>query len=278
MRRAISTYVHVRERLHSGLLDGLVRGGAQAIEIFAARSHFDYTDSQQVSALGNWFRSTEGVEFHSMHSPIYADAQWGRSGSPPLNIVAAERKDRIAAMDEIKRAVEVAEKAPFRYLVQHIGGSNENFSQRKFDDAMTSVEHLRAFARPLGVLLLLENIPNELTTAEKLEEFIRTSRFEDVGVCFDFGHAHICGGVRQNLEPLLPFVRSTHVHDNLGEKDEHLAPGDGSIDWPEAMELLRTAPQVPPLLLEIAGDPNGSLEFSRKVPEVVSRVWEKLRA
>ena len=27
---------------------------------------------------------------------------------------------------------------------------------------MTSVEHLRAFAKPLGVRILLENIPNEL--------------------------------------------------------------------------------------------------------------------
>lgn len=277
MLKAISTYVHVHERLHPGLLDGLVRGGAQAIELFATRGHFDYTDAQQVHDVAAWFSSTEGVELHSMHAPMYGDDQWGRGAAPALNIVAAERKDRIAAMDEIKRALEVAEKAPFRYLVQHIGVGNESFSQQKFEDAMTSIEHLRAFARPLGVQVLLENIPNELTTAEKLAEFIHTSRFDDVGVCFDFGHAHICGGVRQNLEPLLPFVRSTHVHDNLGEKDEHLAPGDGSIDWAAAMELLRTAPQAPPLLLEIAGDPYGSLEFSRGVPEMTNAVWERLK-
>ncbi len=277
MLKAISTYVHVNERLHNGILEGLVRGGAQAIEVFAARSHFDYTSAQQVNDLAAWFRSTEGVEFHSMHAPLHSDEQWGRAGAPPLNIVAAERKDRIEAMDEIKRAIEVAEKAPFRYLVQHIGSTNESFSQRKFDDAMTSIEHLRAFARPLGVHVLLENLPNDLTTAEKLEEFIRTSRFADVGVCFDFGHAHLCGGVRRNLEPLLPFVRSTHVHDNHGDHDDHLAPGEGTIDWVEAMELLRRAPQVPPLLLEMKGDPNGSLDFSRKVPELAMKVWERLK-
>ncbi len=38
MLKAMSTYAYVRERLHPGLLDGLVRGGRQAIEIFAARS------------------------------------------------------------------------------------------------------------------------------------------------------------------------------------------------------------------------------------------------
>ena len=34
----------------------------------------------------------------------------------------------------------------------------------------------------------------------------------------------------------------------------HLWPGAGSIDWKEAIVLLRTAPHKPPLLLEIEAD------------------------
>jgi sugar phosphate isomerase/epimerase len=49
-------------------------------------------------------------------------------------------------------------------------------------------------------------------------------------------------------------VRSTHVHDNAKDRDSHLVPGQGSIDWKEAMELLRSAPNTPPLLLEIEHD------------------------
>ena len=45
--------------------------------------------------------------------------------TPGLNIAAVEKRDRIAAMDEIKRALEVAEQAPFKFLVQHVGVSNE---------------------------------------------------------------------------------------------------------------------------------------------------------
>jgi sugar phosphate isomerase/epimerase len=37
-------------------------------------------------------------------------------------------------------------------------------------------------------------------------------------------------------------------------KDSHLWPGQGTIDWKEAMELLRSAPQTPPLMLELAED------------------------
>jgi sugar phosphate isomerase/epimerase len=119
---------------------------------------------------------------------------------------------------------------------------------------MTSIEHLRAFAKPLGVRILLENIPNELSTPDRLMELIKGAHFDDVGVCFDFGHAHLEGSVRVGFEILRNHIRSTHVHDNAKDKDSHLWPGQGTIDWKEAMELLRSAPQTPPLLLELAED------------------------
>jgi len=254
MLKAMSTYIYVKERLHPGLLDGLMRGGAQAIEIFAARQHLDYANRKQhVREIADWFH-TSGVPLHSVHSPMYADYESGRTGAPPVNVAATDRAQRIEAMDEIKRAIEVAEQIPFRFLVQHIGTGGESFDDRKFEAAMTSIEHLRAFAKPLGVRILLENIPNELCTPDKLVEFIQSSHFDDVGVCFDVGHAHIMSNVAEAFEILKGYIRSTHVHDNARDRDSHLWPGTGSIDWKEAMELLRSAPHTPPLLLEIEAD------------------------
>ena len=183
MLRAMSTLVYARrERLHPGLLDQMVAGGAEAIEIFAARGHFNYSDRQHVREIANWFRAT-GIAFHSMHAPMYGDDEWGRSGAPPLNIAAVEKRDRIAAMDEIKRALEVAEQAPFQFLVQHVGVSGEASSEQKLESAMTSLEHLRAFAKPLGVQLVVENINNDLSTPENLVELLHT------------GAVHRCGRV-----------------------------------------------------------------------------------
>ena len=251
MRRAMSTLIYARsERLHPGLLDQLVSGGAEAIEIFAARGHFNYTDRQHVREIANWFRST-GVTFHSLHSPMYSDDEWGRDGMPPVNIAAMEKRDRIAAMDEIKRALEVAEQMPFRFLVQHVGVRDEATDEHKVEAAVTSLEHLHAFAKPLGVELLVENIPNELSTPENLIELLHAGRFADIGVCFDVGHAHLAPGVKHAFEVLKDRIRSTHVHDNNQDHDSHLWPGEGSIDWKEFIALLRSAPHVPPLLLEI---------------------------
>ena len=254
MQKAVSTYVYIKERLHPGLLDGLVRGGAQAIEIFAARQHLDYANRKQhVREIADWFRST-GIPLNSVHSPLYADYEFGRAGAPPVNVASTDRAGRIEAMDEVKRALEIAEQIPFRFLIQHLGTSNEAFHDRKFEAAMTSIEHLRAFAKPLGVRILLENIPNELATPDKLVELIHAAHFDDVGICFDFGHAHIMSNVAEAFEIVKPHVRSTHVHDNAKDRDAHLWPGEGSVNWKEAMELLRSAPNTPPLLLEIEHD------------------------
>lgn len=252
MQRAMSTYVFIERRLHPGLLDECARGGAQAIEVFAARGHFDYTDKAQVREVANWFRAN-GVDFHSMHSPMYMTNDRSRGSEPPLNIVDADKRQRIEATDEIKRALEVAESIPFRFLIQHVGVGNEYFDTRKFEAALSSIEHLRAFARPLGVSLLVENIPNDLSTPEKLVELIKTLHYDDLGVCFDTGHAHLMSSVHQAFGVLADRICSTHVHDNKRDRDTHLWPGGGDIDWSQMMQSLRSAPQGPALLLEIEG-------------------------
>jgi len=52
---------------------------------------------------------------------------------------------------------------------------------------------------------------------------------------------------------LKDLIRTTHVHDNDQQRDSHLWPGKGTIDWKQTMELLRNAPHVPALVLEIEG-------------------------
>src|SRR5437879_10997598 len=120
MLKAISTYVYVKQRLHPGLLDGLVRGGAQTIEIFAARQHLDYANRKQhVREIADWFR-TSGIPLNSVHSPMYADYESGRTGAPPVNVASTERAQRIEALDEIKRALEIDDKMLVKFLAQSL--------------------------------------------------------------------------------------------------------------------------------------------------------------
>jgi sugar phosphate isomerase/epimerase len=67
-------------------------------------------------------------------------------------------------------------------------------------------------------------------------------------------------------------ICSTHVHDNKKDKDTHLWPGEGSLDWAETMKLLRSAPHTPPLLLEIEGEGMTQPQATRGMSEAFTKL------
>jgi sugar phosphate isomerase/epimerase len=176
---------------------------------------------------------------------------WGRTGPQSIiTITEPVKSKRLDMVDEIKRAIEVAETVPCRYLIQHLGVAWEEFDERKIDAAFSALEEINLFARQRGVEVLLENTPNELSSAERLLMFLNVTHL-NLNVCFDVGHAHMRGSIENEYRLLQPRIRSTHVHDNNGIDDSHLFPGKGSIDWPRTMDLLRSAEGQYPLLLEL---------------------------
>ena len=233
-----------------GVVESDPQAGAQGVELFAARQHFDYTSRTHVREIAEWFLANP-VEAFSMHAPMFPDLEMGRSGAPAVNVIHPEKSRRIDAMDEIKRALEVAEQIPLRYLILHLGEREDSWSPRSLENSLTALEHLRAFANPLGVKLLVENIQNEVTRPHNILEILNVGHFKDIGVCFDAGHAHLGDGVAAVLAELRPQIRSTHLHDNKGDRDTHLWPGDGTIAWEETITELKSAPQTPAGVLEI---------------------------
>jgi sugar phosphate isomerase/epimerase len=185
---------------------------------------------------------------------MYTDEIWGRSGPhAALTITEHVKSERVRMVDEIKRAIEIAEIIPFTYLIQHIGVGGEGYDDRKIEAAFNSLEELSNFARQRGVKILLENIPNELSTAERLVHFLEITHL-DLHFVFDTGHANIGAGVEHEFNIMKDRIRSLHVHDNDGKSDSHLFPTvaeGGTIDWKRVMELLNSRPGQYPLLLEL---------------------------
>ena len=177
MNFALSTYLFVKERLNSHILDQILAIGIHQIEIFAARPHLNYYDSNQVRDVAQWF-ADHSVALHSVHGPLFPGVEGGRAGDIPISIAYLEKRLRIASMDEVKRALEIAERLPFRYLVLHLGLEGEEYDLRKFDAAFSSLEHLKIFAKDRGVQVLLENIPNQLGTPQRLLQFIDYTRLD----------------------------------------------------------------------------------------------------
>lgn len=238
------------------------------MEIFCARQHLDYLNKAQINELGHWFRESE-LKVHSLHSPVYNDEVWGRSGPQSvITITETVKGKRIAMVDEIKRAIEIAETIPFKYLIQHIGVGEEEYDDRKLDAAFSSLEELSIFARQRGVEILLENIPNKLSSAARLNSFLEYTHL-DLKYVFDTGHANLEGSVEEEFELMKDRIASTHIHDNDGVKDSHLFPTlseGGTIDWKKVMPMLASRGDQYPLLLELkdqADIPNGLAQVKK---------------
>lgn len=272
MLRVLSTHLYLNQRLHPGLLELASRSGAEAVEIFAARQHFDYTSREHVRELGEWFRSNP-LQVFSLHAPMFPDREMGRAGAPAVNVLHPEKARRIDAMDEIKRALESAEHVPFKNMVVHLGERTDGWSPRTIEYAETALEHLGAFARPLGVCLLVENLVSDPTTPEHLVSILELGHLDGVGVCLDLGHAHMTVGIPEAITVLGNRIHSLHVHDNHGLKDEHLWPGDGTIDWASTKQALSSLSKPPAAVLEISYSLH---ETPATVPDKMKAAWDRL--
>jgi sugar phosphate isomerase/epimerase len=258
MEHALSTHVLVNHRLTSVWLDRIYEAGIPLVEIFCARQHFDYRNKAQTNELAYWFRDSE-LKLHSLHGPMFSDDCWGKSGpGSVLDITELSKPKRLACVDEIKRALEVAESIPCRYFIQHLGVAGQEYDERRLEAAFSSLEDISLFARQRGVRVLLENIPNRLSSAERLLHFLGITHLQ-LEFCFDTGHAHLGEGIETAFSLMQERIRSTHVHDNNGEDDIHLAPmcaKGGTSDWRKTMSLLRSRPGQFPLLLELKEAPD----------------------
>ncbi|MFY9802692.1 MAG: sugar phosphate isomerase/epimerase [Candidatus Acidiferrales bacterium] len=245
MQRILSTYRFVNQPLGPGLLAEIAQAGFAAVEIFCAPQHFSYRDPQTVREMGDALGEYR-LALHSLHSPTERDLAPGRESGVPISICDPERIRRLDAVDEIKRALDVAERIPFKYLVQHIGHGRQMADPRKLDAAFTSLENLSMFAKARGVTIALENTPDELGAPSSLQHFITDTHLHDLKLCFDIGHAHVEEGVAASFDAMRERIVTTHIHDNHGDKDEHLLPFDGTIEWDTALRgFAGTTPPLP---------------------------------
>jgi sugar phosphate isomerase/epimerase len=246
----------VSRRLTTELLGQIAESGFEAIEIFGTRGHFDYTTKQDVQATASAL-SQHGLVLASLHAPTSRDLSATREGGTPLSITEVERVRRVEAMDELKRVIDVAEDLPYSRLILHMGGPRETADPRKRDAAFSSLEHLVLHAHHRGVTIAVENTTSEMGDSTYLRTFIDETRLTGLRFNFDIGHAHLADGpeaerIEKAFAPLRELAVSAHIHDNHGEKDEHLAPYDGTIDWESAVKTMKSeAEQDLALTLEL---------------------------
>jgi len=102
----------------------------------------------------------------------------------------------------------------------------------------------------------------------------------DLKLCFDIGHANLESSVAASLEAMRDRIVTTHIHDNHGERDEHLLPYTGDIDWNAALGALGKVLEPLPLVLELKEQTYGkpALAEIRAVFDKLERNLQDTRA
>jgi sugar phosphate isomerase/epimerase len=144
------------------------------------------------------------------------------------------------------------------------------------DAARRSLEDIAAAAAEVGVRVTVEVIPNPLSGAATLVRLIEEQLDGiDVGICLDYGHAHLMGDLGEAIEAVSGYLWTTHMHDNGGQRDDHLVPFAGTIDWNAAITETQKIGYDDMFMLEVAdaGDPVEVLRRSAKARERLEDIF-----
>jgi sugar phosphate isomerase/epimerase len=120
-------------------------------------------------------------------------------------------------------------------------------------------------AENLGVTIAIENIgyaPAEITygaSPADLLDLVDEVNSDSLGICLDTGHAFLSGfPPHEFLVRIKSKLVATHIHDNLGEaggseKDQHMLPLMGNIDWRAFFRAFREIGYPKPIIYEVWG-------------------------
>lgn len=274
MKKGLSTHLFVDDKLTLDHLTSIRDNGFNGLEIFALRPHFDYQDRRQTAELASWIADQDGF-LRSLHTPFCRDYQ-AKANGDWLSIGELERLKREKAVDEIRRALEFAEKVPLPLAVVHMGAPDDRFTPKHLDAIYYSLETLIPFAAARGVKIALENIPNRLSPLDCMRRFLADAALQDVGICFDSGHSHLRAPPESEIRDGGPWIVSTHLHDNDGIKDQHLLPFDGKINWPNVLEAFDSIGYSGHLVMELEARGRSAAEVLKQAGQRFDR-FEKCR-
>ncbi len=149
--------------------------------------------------------------------------------------------------------------------------SREMQYSRAFDLSVSMFKICSNIAKEYGVHIYTENLNNETITenAEQLVKFVEAIDADNVSIIYDVGHAYRCGlDIEESIKTCGKLLQHTHIHDNFGEGDNHLAVGEANIDFNVFYKALRDIDYKGLYLFEVfpsnAENFNISLERSKK--------------
>lgn len=175
-------------------------------------------------------------------SQVHGPWRW-----PPQDGSEQERSERL---EKMKKAVVLTALLGCENLVIHpimpygIEDLKCHKERETWDLNRAFFQELVAFAKQHDVIICLENMPMRdfsLATPDAILTFVKEFNDDHFKICFDTGHVAIFPEltVGEEVRRLNSYIKVFHIHDNRGERDEHLYPTHGIINWADFMDAIR---------------------------------------
>ena len=172
----------------------------------------------------------------------------------PMNRYGSYDKD--AFWEYYRRCFEVSRILGAKYVVVH----GDEYTVTDHWDEKEIVEYTYGYLAPFvdfaaknGMVVAVEDLFEEgcgniidgksrfTSRINELQAVVERFNTPEVRVCWDFGHANCAYGKDNMLGALKQvgkYLVCTHVHDNYYDRDLHLMPFLGEIDWESHMKYL----------------------------------------
>ncbi|MEJ2589018.1 MAG: sugar phosphate isomerase/epimerase [Deltaproteobacteria bacterium] len=190
--------------------------------------------------LGDIHPIAERLHGHGLSTTLHGPFMDLSPGSPDPDIrsITQHRFEQLLRLVPIFRP---------RSVVCHAG-----YEQRRYWpmwDAWVEQSHriwawLGSEIRDQGSVLVLENVYEE--TPRELKALLEDLTEQAVGFCLDTGHQSVfsAASIPAWIETMAPYLVQLHLHDNTGQRDDHLAMGAGTIDFQGLFNRLK-AMEIP---------------------------------
>lgn len=182
---------------------------------------------------------------------------------------------RRGAVAELKRCMRVFGEVGVKWMNVH-PNRYAPFHPRSFsiERNLLSLKELQEDSAQTGVGLMVENLPDDFNSASQLADLL--DPMPELGLHLDIGHSNIrvekntCGQILAEYGDRLKHV---HLHDNKGQKDDHLPLGAGTIDVEDHVRILKSHGYDGTITLEVFTDDPAYLRYSR---DVLRRTWDAI--
>lgn len=164
-----------------------------------------------------------------------------------------------------------------------------------YKSLIASLEILLPEAEKCDVIIALENQWTPLNHSRILLKVMEHFRSPNLGLCYDTGHGNLTEkgslfpgktvvpqlwndlGIpvewEENLvEKFAPWMVNCHLHDNNGILDEHLYPGQGTVDWERIRKVLSDSPRLQSIQNESSAHDDSIANYCRVFQNLFSKI------